>query len=627
MILSTSDCRSEGVWFIRRGEVILSGDKWKVVVAINVTQVNRELGALYTQTVETEATLLRASGRMPDLEVQLPTIRRILELEEDMIEMGRTLAALLPRKPERTIREKRGLINLGGKVAKFIFGVAEEEDVQTLEKSLAALNNQVGSVIHLQEDHLLLTRRLSHDLENQGRELAQLMNRVGQMAEVFEIRLSALERNVSALDIFVHYLANTTSVLQQLEMAALRALVDLKSLIEVLEVVEQGRLSINLLSPLELSELLEKIRASLPPGINLAVGYGPALVYEHYRACKVRAVATGDLIKFIVDLPLTAMGRKFELLQVIAVPVIDRQSSLKVRYNVHKDYFLVSDDRSSYAEPPETFQLNCRPGPVHVCPAEYPVFARSHPTCLSSLFFSNMDMARKLCGRNVIAEQYQDAWEWDEYNQQWIYSLANTTKILSQCQVGDRVTVTEIVLNGTGELKARRRCQLTTKEYRLLPTLIGRSDEEIQHRIVHIKLPSQLILRRGEEFTIPTEEFVRQAKQEGRMWPGKLGIETELEALVAANHAIGVSHNITEEKGWPTAGVIAAVFVIVAVLGVVAYRIKKRFHRRSKPGSTTEAENPSVMLEPMEISPRAATRSICRLTPEERASLPRVSEV
>lgn len=122
-----------------------------MVVTIIVSRINRELGALHTQTVEAEATLLRASGRTPDLVVQLPTIYCILELD------GTDVGSPSSKTSDKTIREKRGLFNLGGKAATFFFGVAAE-DVQKLENSMTALRYQVGSVIHLQEDHSLLTR-------------------------------------------------------------------------------------------------------------------------------------------------------------------------------------------------------------------------------------------------------------------------------------------------------------------------------------------------------------------------------------------------------------------------------------------------------------------------------------
>lgn len=170
---------------------------------------------------------------------------------------------------------------------------------------------------------------------------------------------------------------------------------------------------------------------------------------------------------------------------------------------------------------------------------------------------------------------------------------------------------------------------ISTTNYRLLSTLVGHHKEEIQHRVTHIVVPDQLILKRGEELQVKPEIMIQRAQNSGRLFPGKLGFETEIETLLAANKNIATQPVIIEETGpWKLIlfVIIAAAVMLIAILGLYYYlrSCKKSCSRlciRGDEESPAEEEHQDNEQHP----PQPVPRVIYRLRPEERIVLPSTS--
>lgn len=210
--------QQEGVWFIEKGEVLLSGDKWRVIVSLNVTKICGDVGKLQQMTAEIEETILRAVNGRPYLESQLRILRRIQDSEAEMWDASQALMGLLPQG-----RVKRGWFNLG-KVLKVIFGTPDEQDLRHLEKSTDLLERQTGDLVHLSEDHLTLTRQQSRRTEENTKELMIFARKVTEESARVRDRLKILETSVGKMKEEVQVFENTTSMLIELELVVFKGL-------------------------------------------------------------------------------------------------------------------------------------------------------------------------------------------------------------------------------------------------------------------------------------------------------------------------------------------------------------------------------------------------------------------
>lgn len=200
-----------------------------------------------------------------------------------------------------------GLLNIGGKAMRILFGTAEDEEFT--EASITAVQNREAEFIHLQGDHLTLTRRLSRKAEETSQQLMLLVDQCKEATKIVERRLEKLEEDMVAnLDLRLHLFINTSSKEQQLELTTLMGLLDLRSIVAASEDLGNHWLSLYLLKPVEFSTFLSKIRNSLPRVLDLITGTGLADVYQYYALSRVQEVSFHETIRVLIDLLLSSAG-------------------------------------------------------------------------------------------------------------------------------------------------------------------------------------------------------------------------------------------------------------------------------------------------------------------------------
>ncbi|XP_039299225.1 uncharacterized protein LOC120355036 [Nilaparvata lugens] len=423
----------------------MTGDYWRILVVINITEISHELSQLHNQTQEMQNAITTALEKMPALHIQKQAFTSISDMQDDISDSVRTLMDLLYQG-----RGRRGLINAGGKLLCVIFGVAEDED-----HSEGALQAQTAGLIHVEKEHLTLTQHLSRRVAENSRELVEIARECSKNTNEIVSAIKKLNQKVVKIEELLDVYINTSSALQNLRLASSNALLDLRKLITIINEVSYCRLSINLLSPVELSNILEKVRSSLSDGLELPFVTNPTSAYLYYNIMRVHAVSVGGLIKLIVMVPLMSPGQRFELFQAFALPVLDNQTQLMIQYQLKPAHRMLMTPYWARLAVIHQQQLEqCEAGPLTVCLVMTPVYSRHHPSCLSALFLNDLAAAQQQCQLTVLAANPADTWVWNDQDDTWIYSVASKRQVVSQCQQGNQIIVHELTLHGTGHLAA-----------------------------------------------------------------------------------------------------------------------------------------------------------------------------
>lgn len=362
------------------------------------------------------------------------------------------------------------------------------------ESNLEKVNDRLSEIIHIQQEHLTITKALSKRTTEAHDELVNLTYEFLETVGEIKTRVTNAENAIAKLERSLNLVENITAKLQQLELTTFKALLDVRSLVHSVEMLVSGKLSVNLISPVELSKILSKVRESLPLGTDFISGISVAEVYKYYQYARVRAVADSYSIKVWLDLPLASVGRNFELFQVRSLPTRDSTTGAYVIYHPEEQHILVNVDRSTYSILQFEDLAECVGGDPMVCPVRFPLFQSHHHTCISTLFFEDMTNSQKLCTRSVIIHPPSPTWVWDGTKKKWLYSLPEQATLVSQCQNGDRTVVTEMTVNNIGEVDASKSCQLRTRDYVLLPNTERKNSIEIQQRVVKIEAPTPIQL-------------------------------------------------------------------------------------------------------------------------------------
>jgi hypothetical protein len=187
-----------------------------------------------------------------------------LELDNEI----QNLERLLPYNQAKNPRKRRGLINFGGQVLKFLFGTATHSEVQDLQSIVSKYEGQSEDTIHAVNAQLTLiktvdkeTRQNTVDLLEQARILRQIV------LEIININRTLVAEEDRFETIF-EIQRNISSSMRELEFTALRLQQELMQLHEGLDVTSSGRLSSVLIPPNNLSALLQQIALRLPRDVK-----------------------------------------------------------------------------------------------------------------------------------------------------------------------------------------------------------------------------------------------------------------------------------------------------------------------------------------------------------------------
>jgi hypothetical protein len=176
-------------------------------------------------------------------------LSRVHDITTELDNEVQNLERLLPYNLATTPRKRRGLIDFGGQVLKFLFGTATHSEVQDLQSIVSKYEDQGDDTIHALKAQLTLirtvdkeTRQNTVDLLNQARILRQI---VFEVINVNCTLLNADDRLEAAFEIQ----RNISSSMRELEFTALRLQQELMQLHEGLDVTSSGRLSSVLIPP------------------------------------------------------------------------------------------------------------------------------------------------------------------------------------------------------------------------------------------------------------------------------------------------------------------------------------------------------------------------------------------
>ncbi|KAF6217006.1 hypothetical protein GE061_001358 [Apolygus lucorum] len=123
-----------GVLFLNPKDLIISGQEWRVIVEVNATDLVGEVERLEEASVRLEEDLRMLQEVDPRFHQPHQEVLRILEIVRQALTEAEEIEAYLPPPAPR---RRRGFVNVGGTVIKFLFGNPDADDFDTLQSGLA----------------------------------------------------------------------------------------------------------------------------------------------------------------------------------------------------------------------------------------------------------------------------------------------------------------------------------------------------------------------------------------------------------------------------------------------------------------------------------------------------------
>jgi len=176
--------------------------------------------------------------------------------------------------------------------------------------------------------------------------------------------------------------------IRQLEFALVRLIQQLDELPNTIQSAIHSSLSISLINPTVLLNILKNISLTLPSGYELLAGIRGENIHLYYKLVKVSVAATHHCIQFIICVPLKSTDRHFTLYKIVTLP--ERISSNRfVQYLVDYPYFGIHNNQLDYLLLTEEQYNHCTSGSIVICPLYTAIYNARTLSCASSLYFQN----------------------------------------------------------------------------------------------------------------------------------------------------------------------------------------------------------------------------------------------
>jgi len=451
--------------FLRKGEVTLTGEKWRVIVEVDVTRWNSQV-AMFQERLEGMETYLRAMvGDYPSLAILDADIQRMKGFNQRVSQKVRDLESMMP-----VGREPRGLINAGGTLLKFLFGNPDADDAEELKRDIRHLETTQGDLVYAMGEQFTLTRRLSEGLDRAGAQVKNLTTLVGIALREVREKGSQVGARLSHLSTQTDNTLKITTPLHILGMNALEFYSQCEDLLKAIEEALAGRFTRGLVPPGELSTILRRVSTGLPEGLALLTDEIAEAVNLYYTVSTLMVTATKTSIMVAIDLPLKTIGATWVWYEVVSRPLWEPVTQRLVSTKREAENFLVDERSRAYSLLSEMDRKRCRGTARIVCPVTGPVYDFTAASCTLDQFLNRSSYEASRCQWALAIRTTLPTWIWDSYTETWYYSLPTPTLVHVMCRRAGGTDSQRGELSGCGRMQLLEGCSLRTPSYRIWPT-------------------------------------------------------------------------------------------------------------------------------------------------------------
>lgn len=562
-------CLKHGVLFEGGQEVLLTESHWRLVAQYNLTQVEEESRNLsimlnqvkgyynnFFQNLLSSENITQFSAVL-ELETAFRYEYAVLQQDvSEYISEVADLGTLLAKK-----RSKRGLIDAGGHLLKFLFGTMDSNDLDVINEKVNYLYDTTNDIVHDTQEQITVFNNMHEAIANNSKTINQMVSKLKEYHSVLHSTLN----KVFSRDRQVH--AQVHNLLQYLKLTA--TLADVKDTIgsairkttrlhQAIEDLAGGKVSSNLLSPHEYLSLLREVEKVIPTPAKLYLPVSLENVHQYYDIATVTSYTTGDTLRVILQVPLKLDSNLFHIYDVVSYPIFEERLGKWMKWEVEKQKVIISKDRQLYTIfGIEEFERDCHGRELVVCPLTN-VLRRPdyYPSCPVELILGKVENS---CNRKVIADQLSPVFVKTE--SRWLFSTSKEHKLTLNCYgIDGTVNVTSKVIMGIGVLSEIDKCDVITEGLRLPARIHGSSNYQL--RQTELLIPDLSSIYTAEENGLLDEDWSVTSKV-------LEGLETELGSIgVEEYHLEGVFERLRTKRVFraQTRGTAIAVGSIVFVL-------------------------------------------------------------
>ena len=466
----------DSVLFVERNSMVFSESSWTLVTGIDLSP-GIDLISLDNWLVQQQYPVFTPK---PDSFNELTQKKSRLEASwrrDRLSNMRIKYQNILGTIPE-VKRRQRSLIDGGGTVLKWLFGVSTQEDLEEVHREMAKMGTQQRSIVHAMQQQATIinetlwehkaTVQIISDMDQQQRSLQEALAVLS--AEVSDNNESLIKYLNSLLQLDETY-SSIDQVLKWFEEW-------LRELEYSYTLLAMKKLPPQLFPPEQLKEVLRQVEERLPADWTLATG--PNDIWTIYQEARVLiAVANGQLRLFIT-VKLIHKSLEFIMYQVVNLPSSSINGTHKTMYAKLPQYLAVSADQQRFMELSSEDLWDCDLGIHKICHL-HQVINKRYPikTCAISLFLSDEKRWNENCRQLIIENIGTHVVYLGE--RRWAFSSEKPMEATIHCPSADRVpSHSTVKLPSVGVLEVPPSCTAQTEEWIFPASITGSKEFDVR---------------------------------------------------------------------------------------------------------------------------------------------------
>ena len=413
-----------GLVFLPLNDFYLSNAAWKVYLTVPYDPLCLHVQNVYNEIQNKTNAFFNSIGNKTEVEGWKTYFQHSAQ---SLVRTFQTCASI--QSLHGHSRQKRALIDVGGKLLHSLFGVSTDQELSEVKTDLETVRAAMKNYSSVEAKQLTLINetwtRVTEDHQRVKFLTEGFIKIRGQDTAIMKQVNSALSEERGILQ---HVLAS------ELVNSATRLTQEIRQQIEKIEAIlvaaANNVLHIELLGPTELNKILQEVEQKLPGGFELLLPIATPHLY--YQENILQSFSTEDGFAFLLKIPLRSASTGFHLYlaKPLAVPL--KNSTLYAFVHSTPPYFAISQDRETYLELNHEDLDQCTQGPIKLCATLSPIRHKDSPSCLAALFFGRQDEIHSQCPRMIVQNPEPMATRIPNSNQ-WYISLPKASKMKLSC--------------------------------------------------------------------------------------------------------------------------------------------------------------------------------------------------
>ena len=239
-----------------------------------------------------------------------------------------------------------------------------------------------------------------------------------------------------------------------------------------------GMMSLSVIRPSELRDTLKKIKNRLPKHRVLPFSYNDQSILKYYKYLYPIIIPSGDKFLVILALPIFAEETKFDIVEVISVPVPKPSGNIAAYYKLETSFFAISKFQDEYAHLSEQNAIQCLTRLI--CKVNTPKYVvdTAH-SCVVSLYLQNKDTIQETCVPKLISPPERPIMRPLD-NRNWIISTLNKLEITLNCETKQFSVSKMTIMTGVHVINIDPGCSVHTRFFTIPAHFIGHSSLSIK---------------------------------------------------------------------------------------------------------------------------------------------------